>query len=725
MIISPPFLPTPNVDDDLFVTAAMPDATDLAPGSGRAPLGSYPLTTAMTWHNGLHITAPRVVNHALPVRAIADGTVIFKREPIPANKKPKDPQNYNPYGSEPAWTDNGIVIIRHTTEIGATGMAGTAVTYYSVYMHLSSTGAAIAAKPIRRKDVIGESGQILGSPNQIHFEICLDLTNLKNLVGASRSTSWVDPETAPTTDGRTDSVFGSFYVYLPVGTPTSTNAPTSHLQASGATGHAAPNILTQAQWVEIRYDRGGATISSYRATSSTTPKIEVGDPIGSNNVEPNGEYGLYDEAKTRHTNAVAAGATSSLSGWYDLLRFGRNQRSDPLPANAAHWRKIPTAIGAVWADLNAPGTRKFSDADFPAFKGWNCFDDDTSQDNQRCDSIHIKRLIRDPKVPESIREREELTRRLGDDKVRAKLKRAICKFPTEWDKDTISQRYGWLKVDEEFNINEGKEWDDFRAHAESISFVGLPDEYKNAIWHIHPRTFISHMRQCGWLQKADLKKIFENITEPYLTQVVDEINKISGRHFLNTALRQSHFFGQVRQEAGATMAATSENLNYAPAVLKSKFSYYRANPAEADADGYTKTNGRIAKAANQEAIANKAYAPPRVGNILPDDGWRFRGRGLKQLTGRGNYTIFTKEYQIYWAIDTQDCLASPELVMSFPYSVRSAVWFWVSQRCVRAADTGMGDVQVDAVSHIVNSGETGVPHLNRREYAKKSFDNLS
>ena len=173
------------------------------------------------------------------------------------------------------------------------------------------------------------------------------------------------------------------------------------------------------------------------------------------------------------------------------------------------------------------------------------------------------------------------------------------------------------------------------------------------------------------------------------------------------------------------MAATSENLNYAPAVLNSKFSYYSAKPAEADADGYTKSGNRITKAANQEATANKAYHKPRLGNDKSDDGWRFRGRGLKQVTGRGNYRDCTHKYQTYWALGAQNFENSPELLLQFPYSVRSAVWFWESHLCARAADKGMGDTQVDAISHIVNSGETGEPHLNRRTYAKKLFDILN
>ena len=57
--------------------------------------------------------------------------------------------------------------------------------------------------------------------------------------------------------------------------------------------------------------------------------------------------------------------------------------------------------------------------------------------------------------------------------------------------------------------------------------------------------------------------------------------------------------------------------------------------------------------------------------------------------------------------------------------MRSAVWFWENRGCVHAADKGMENTQVDAVSQIVNSGETGDPRINRRTYAKKAFDILN
>ena len=98
---------------------------------------------------------------------------------------------------------------------------------------------------------------------------------------------------------------------------------------------------------------------------------------------------------------------------------------DPLPARAAHWREIPIATGTVWADLNAPGTFKFSDADFPAFRGWNCFDDDLNPTNQRCKSLHLKTLIRNPDPTDDRRmARKQLALRLGGSVARTKLRRA-------------------------------------------------------------------------------------------------------------------------------------------------------------------------------------------------------------------------------------------------------------------------------------------------------------
>ena len=186
------------------------------------------------------------------------------------------------------------------------------------------------------------------------------------------------------------------------------------------------------------------------------------------------------------------------------------------------------------------------------------------------------------------------------------------------------------------------------------------------------------------------------------------------------------------------MQTKSENLNYSPQTLRSKFSYYRGKPLEADTDGYSKdSNGKVIRAALQENIANKAYGG-RNGNVAPGDGWLYRGRGLKQLTGKTNYNDYTIQYKWYWKDTNSDFLAFPDLLTQAIFGIRSAIWFWISKSCMRAADKGAGDSNIDSVTAIVNRGELGhadangiftlVPGsapANRREYVKSAFKILS
>ncbi|WP_257624590.1 AAA family ATPase [Variovorax boronicumulans] len=404
---------------------------------------------------------------------------------------------------------------------------------------------------------------------------------------------------APTKNGRTDSMFGSIYVYLPAGTPTRTTAPTSHLQgqrgtggggASAASDHFPPNTLHAAQWVEIRYERGSAHVSSYRATADTTSLVDVGYPIGSPNFETDFEYTLYTKAVERHNSLDAATqAASSPSGWYELLRFGRNLGADPLPTNAAHWREIPTATGTIWADLNAPGTFKFSDADFLPVRGWNCFNDDATPNDQRCDSLHLRGLIRDPD-PQNERRMEpaQLARRLGEATVREKLRRAICQFPSEWDQTNIEARYGWLETEDYKDTDDdatgAQKWNRFVKHAKAISFLDLPGDFLKADWRFHPREFVGHFRQCFWLSEKEAIQLFPktalrnagakgwvsegvNPGKQILKDNLTYLNKTTRKYCITTPSRLAAFYGNAMQETQrfALLAETGgASTRYAP-----------------------------------------------------------------------------------------------------------------------------------------------------------------
>ncbi|MCD7099395.1 hypothetical protein [Stenotrophomonas sp. MMGLT7] len=123
-----------------------------------------------------------------------------------------------------------------------------------------------------------------------------------------------------------------------------------------------------------------------------------------------------------------------------------------------------------------------------------------------------------------------------------------------------------------------------------------------------------------------LRAVFESrsVDTAKLQSFVDEINENIEGYKLDTNLRLSHFFAQVREEAGAN-ARTVENLDYSPEGLKGTFSYFRRNPSEAELYGRTS-----AHSADQEAIANRAYSN-REGHGDPSlgEGWKYRGRGLK------------------------------------------------------------------------------------------------
>jgi predicted chitinase len=161
-------------------------------------------------------------------------------------------------------------------------------------------------------------------------------------------------------------------------------------------------------------------------------------------------------------------------------------------------------------------------------------------------------------------------------------------------------------------------------------------------------------------------------------------------------LRLAHFFAQVLHESGC-MRFDMENLNYSSDALRRVFGKYF--PTKEEADAYAR---------QPEKIANRVYAH-RMGNRseASGDGWKFRGRGLIQLTGRTNYNAFAT-----WVGDDR-VVNEPDLVAS-EYAVHSAVFFWDKNNLNRFADRD----DVVAVTRRINGGENGLAH--RRELLNKA-----
>lgn len=569
MVISPPFLPLPiagETEAQWFARAMNPQPAKAA--GVDASEGSFPVSALFMWHNGIHLMAPPAPGGVLPVRAIADGKVIYLREPTKSITDAKHPQNCSPNDAGPCWTDNGCVILEHNTDIGTAGEVATSFVYYSLTMHLSALDPAIKLNAsIYRKDIVGQAGNIYGRTADIHLEICCDDIQLKRLIG--RDPVWVPPfdRAGPKSDGRTDAVFGDLLIYLPATTATSATEPkTSDIPLRSQPGLS--QTLGKAQWVSIRYEKGQGYIGSLD---------EDGGAIGIVQKAIDFEYDLYNLACALHKKAAPhiQQGQSSPSAWYELLRFGRNLGPDKLPGNAAHWREIPTANGTMWADLNSLGTFKFSDADFLPVADWNFFSDDADYLDQRCDSANLQRWIRDPNPQNEDRHKPgHLPMRIGEAQIKTRLRRAICKFPTEWDGSTFEVRHRWM-LDPKKNEHAGtkEQWAEFLRYGAAMCLPNLPSAYLNAQWRFHPTEFIEVMRRVGWMSKNEFFQCIPrypnynlaNQPAVALTQGVNNVitvenasarmgpylnslNRMARKFSINSSRRLTHFLAQVTLE---------------------------------------------------------------------------------------------------------------------------------------------------------------------------------
>jgi putative chitinase len=172
--------------------------------------------------------------------------------------------------------------------------------------------------------------------------------------------------------------------------------------------------------------------------------------------------------------------------------------------------------------------------------------------------------------------------------------------------------------------------------------------------------------------------------------VIAQIPNVIAKYEVNTPLRLAHFLAQCGHESGG-FRLTQENLNYSAKGLMGIFKKYF--PTQALADAYAR---------KPEKIANKVYGN-RMGNgdEASGEGFKFRGRGYIQLTGKQNYTAFDATVE-------DNILANPDLVSS-KHALSSAAWFWKKNGLNLIADSGSSDEAVTKVTRRVNGGTIGLP----------------
>jgi putative chitinase len=171
--------------------------------------------------------------------------------------------------------------------------------------------------------------------------------------------------------------------------------------------------------------------------------------------------------------------------------------------------------------------------------------------------------------------------------------------------------------------------------------------------------------------------------------VIAQIPDTAAKFGITNTLRLAHFLAQCGHESGG-FKAVQENLNYSADGLKKIFpKYFPGNIAES-------------YARNPEKIASKVYGG-RMGNGGEEtkEGYKFRGRGYIQLTGKENYTSFAKSIG-------EDTVANPDLVAT-KYALASAGWFFSKNGLNAISDKGADDATVTAVTKRVNGGTIGLP----------------
>lgn len=190
---------------------------------------------------------------------------------------------------------------------------------------------------------------------------------------------------------------------------------------------------------------------------------------------------------------------------------------------------------------------------------------------------------------------------------------------------------------------------------------------------------------------------------------LESIRNVCKEFHIDTDKRIAAFLAQTSHESGGYTKLV-ENLNYSAPVMAtcwpSRFAVKEANgKSKKNAKGVNVPNQKaLSLAGKPEQLANAVYCD-RMGNGPEEsgDGWKYRGRGLKQLTGKDNYTRCGKSLQV-------DLVNNPEKLLESELAVRSAGWFWETNNCADFIDRD----DFTGLTRRINGDTNGLQDRERR-----------
>ena len=189
---------------------------------------------------------------------------------------------------------------------------------------------------------------------------------------------------------------------------------------------------------------------------------------------------------------------------------------------------------------------------------------------------------------------------------------------------------------------------------------------------------------------------------------VDAVAAACREFHINTPQRIAGFLSQCAHESGG-FERLQENLNYSAdgmaGIWPKRFAVLGPDKKPIKKDGKNQPNKfALALHRKPEMIANVVYSG-RMGNGPTEsgEGWKYRGRGLKQLTGKDNHRACSSGLGV-------DLVSNPDMLLEPVYAARSAAWFWASNKCNNFADSG----DIEGLTKKINGGLIGIDDRKKR-----------